>query len=379
VALLIWILPSWLTSQDSSGLAISDDVEILKARNSVRTTLLQGLGGAFLLAGAVIAWRQMVEGVRQNCRVQETATEALKVSARQLDIAQRQLAVEAFSRLQEQRSRAITALGDASPAVRVGGVFALEQAMDGQPSGEPSFREDGIYLLASLVRTQSRLADPSTAEGAPDKSLDLRVRAPDIQAALLVIGRRPHLSDVDYARIGKRKDEKYPGSNSEPDVATLLMRNEVFLQNANLNNASLSDFNLTLVRFDDAMLAYSSLRRCDLRCSRLVRADLHKAFLSGADLRWAELAHADLSHSRPTKANFAFAQLHDADFTEARIQGAKFHDAIDVYAAHWKGAEADPRTTWPDRGVPPGVTIVESRDDDICPRPTSTAPASSSV
>jgi uncharacterized protein YjbI with pentapeptide repeats len=137
------------------------------------------------------------------------------------------------------------------------------------------------------------------------------------------------------------------------------MRNEVFLQNAYLNNASLSDFNLTLVRFDDAVLAYSSLRRCDFRCSRLVGADLRHASLRGADLRWADLAHADLSRSRPIKANFAFARLHDAEFTEASIHGAKFDEAIDVYEARWEGAEADPQTTWPDRGVPPGVSVVE--------------------
>jgi hypothetical protein len=383
VALLIWLLPTWLTSQDSSGLALSNDVEILKARNSVRTTLLQGLGGVFLLAGAVIAWRQMLEGARQNRHTQETAAKALETSARQLDISRRQLVIEASSRLQEQRSRAITALGDASPAVRVGGVFALEQTMNGQLPGaenadagrstEPSFREDGIYLLASLVRTRARLADPSTGrplaprhsgvrpERTHDEDLDLRVRAPDVQAALLVIGRRPRLSDEDYATIGTRGEVEHARSGSELDVTTLLMRNGVSLHSAYLNNAALSDFNLTLVRFDDAVLAFSSLRRCDFRCSRFVRADLRRAYLRGADLRWADLEHADLSRSRPIDANFAFARLRRAEFAGATIRGAKFRDAIDVYQAYWEGAEADSRTTWPDQGAPSAVRIVQRR------------------
>jgi lysylphosphatidylglycerol synthetase-like protein (DUF2156 family) len=116
VFVVAWFFPVWFTAHDETGLTLGNNVEILKERNAVRTTLLQGIAGVFLLAGAVIAWRQMTEGARQ-ARATEDAT------AEQIRLAK-------SSTRHDQMSRAVTALGDESVAVRVGGVFALEQAME---------------------------------------------------------------------------------------------------------------------------------------------------------------------------------------------------------------------------------------------------------
>jgi hypothetical protein len=343
VFVVAWFFPTWFTAHDGSGLTVRDSVEILKERNAVRTTLLQGIAGVFLLASAVVAWRQMTEGARQ-------AREAQKATAKQIGLAK-------SSTLRDQMSRAIGALGDESMAVRVGGVFALEQAMveldpdARRPSADlkapRGVHEDGIYTLASLVRTHRK--DPSLGKPRaalklrsgvnPIKKLDedddLRVRAPHVQAAALVIGRRPKLEDADYDKIGLlgRMDENDRGYDF--DLKSWLKRVEVSLHSAYLNNAALSDLNLTLVRFDDAVLAYASLRRADLRCSRLVRADLRRAYLRNADLRWANLEDADLTYARMVDANFSDAKLDGAIFTNSTLRGARFTNAT-LYGAKFK-------------------------------------------
>ena len=284
-------------------------------------------------------------------------------------------------------SRAITALGGDSVEVRVGGVFSLEQAMDELdpiPNDQMtapiltdrSFREDGIYMLASLVRQRSALTQTEGYLPVPplqsgigpddkrDQAVDLRVRAPDAQAAALVIGRRQLLADADYKTIFELSQKKEDDPGYDFALKAWVKRTEVSLHSAYLNNAALSDLNLTLVRFDDAVLAYASLRRADLHCSRLARADLRRAFLRKARLQWANLEKADLDRARPIDADFGGARLEGARFTNATIRGAKFEDAVDVYEARWDGAKANRRTTWPAEGFPPGVIIEEEDSSD---------------
>jgi hypothetical protein len=378
VFVVAWFLPAWLTAHDGAGLRLGNDVEILKERNAVRTTLLQGIAGVFLLAGAVVAWRQMTDGARQARRAQRATRVAQEATAEQIKLAK-------SSTRSDQMSRAVTALGDESVAVRVGGVFALEQAMQEldaaaqRPSADPlalrGVQEDGIYTLASLVRTH-RAEDPESRkprkdlelhsgnnpEKEHDEEVDLRVRAPDIQAAMLVIGSRPKLKDTDYDEIAQldQIDEDDPKFKLKLKLKAWQKRVQVSLHNAYLNNAALSDLNLTMVRFDEAVLAYASLRRADLRCSRLVRADLRRAYLSDADLRWTNLEDADLTRARMVNTTFSGARLKGATFINANLRGAKFEHAVDTdQVRSWSGAIADKDTTWPDKRVPVGVTIKD--------------------
>ena len=185
------------------------------------------------------------------------------------------------------------------------------------------------------------------------------MRAADIQAAVLVIGsHRPKFNDADYDRIARldQIDEDEP--EFDFDLKSWQKRVQVSLHNAYLNNAALSDLNLTLVRFDEAVLAYASLRRADLRCSRLVRADLRRAYLNYADLRWANLEGADLTYAKMVDTKLSGARLKGATFTNAVLRGAKFERAVDVDGVlSWRGAIADKETTWPGERVPAGVII----------------------
>lgn len=76
--------------------------ERLKAENDVRTTLLQGLGGLVLLAGAVVTWLQL------RARWDE-------------------LHLSREGQVTERFTRAIDQLGSEKLEVRLGGIYALER------------------------------------------------------------------------------------------------------------------------------------------------------------------------------------------------------------------------------------------------------------
>jgi hypothetical protein len=366
VFVVAWYAPAAFTKHDRPHRAQISGLDLLKERNAVRATLLQGLAGVFLLASAVVAWLQLTSNARQVREGQEAMT--------------KQLALARSSARGEHMSKAVTALGDPSVDVRVGGVFALEQAMDelapidgthAELGGARTFREDGLYVLASFVRTRSRLENPTERlprnpphsggrPGEADEDEDMRVRLPDAQAACLVLGRRQEFSDADFERIAELQglDEDDPAF--DPKLKSWLKRVEVSLHKSYLNNAALSDLNLSLVRFDEAVLAFASLRRSNLRCSRLVRADLRRAFLRGADLRWTNLEGADLTRARAIDADFSGASLRRANFADSTIRGARFDLALGVDEVRtWARAKADSRTRWPATGIPHGVVIAD--------------------
>src|SRR6266702_2595635 len=55
IAVLVLLVPAWLVP----GSVTPAQSEALQAQNDLRTTLLQGLGGLFLISGVVATWRQV--------------------------------------------------------------------------------------------------------------------------------------------------------------------------------------------------------------------------------------------------------------------------------------------------------------------------------
>jgi hypothetical protein len=125
LAATVLLFPTYLVRHDAGtggtrGLTRS---ELLKAKNDVRTTLLQGLGGAFFLATAFFTWRQ-------------------------IQISQRQLRVAEDQQLANRFSHGIEQLGSDNQGIRVGGIYGLERiAWD-------SARDHGpiIEVLTAFIR-----------------------------------------------------------------------------------------------------------------------------------------------------------------------------------------------------------------------------------
>jgi hypothetical protein len=279
IAMAVFVVPALMVPASQ----VPDAARRLEVQNSIRATLLQGLGATFLIAGAYFTWRQI-----------QLQREQLRQS---LDSSTAQLQLSREGQITEQFSRALEHLGHDKPGVRVGAIYALEQIAKTSPEMRPAIHE----LLADYVRTESTWSHHDTVtliaiepETTPDLHHEvprlLRLRAPDIQAAMTTLGRRIEVPD-EVLEL--------------QDVDLRL----VYLGNANLRRAILSRAMLTRAYLGEADLSAAHLRRTNFRFANLRKAILRDAELQDTILCGADLSGADLSN----------ADLHNATFDNATI------------------------------------------------------------
>jgi Pentapeptide repeats (8 copies) len=205
------------------------------AINSIRTTLLQGIGGAALITGAYITWRQLRHTMRDSREQRE---------------------LERQAQITERFSVAVEQLSSSDLAIRLGGVYALNRI--GRDSAAD--REAIVNILAAYIRVKSPWPPHTRARLAANhpiaQLLPLRVRAVDVQAGLTVLGRWGP-TEV--------QDDIWPTAD---------------LTEADLRLCNLAGAHLWRVRLRGANLTGANLRGADLR-----GVDLEEAVLDEADLR----------------------------------------------------------------------------------------------
>jgi hypothetical protein len=242
-------------------------------------------------------------------------------------------------------TQAVGQLGDQNPDVRVGAIYALEQILHTSRAERRAI----IELLVSYVLGHASADAPREGQPEADASLDdlppLRAWGPDVQAAIVVLSRRPRttLREAARGRTGDRLHEPYGSSSVNVGSADL--------RRAELMDADLSETTLYHVRFERAVLHRADLKEADLSRAQLQRADLRDTTLTKTKLTGADLRDADLGGARVRKA----------DLTEADLRGALLEGAQDLEDAALSGAQADGETTWP-RGFSPahhGVTVQD--------------------
>lgn len=222
------------------------------------------------------------------------------------------------SQITDRYTKAVEQLGSNEREVRLGAVYALERIAYDSDRDRPTI----IDVLAAFVRER----DP--AASIEDVNLPAEPDT-DIQAALTVLGRIPHLDQqIDLHSI------RTPHANLEQahlddvdltdadltdariglaDLTGAYMK-DAHLELANLEGANLDDANLDgaylrKASLDDARLERSGLRRAYLRGASLYSADLRAADLSGADLRGADLRSSDLGLADLSGADLRGATL----------------------------------------------------------------------
>ncbi|TCO53469.1 pentapeptide repeat protein [Actinocrispum wychmicini] len=221
---------------------------------------------------------------------------SLNATRDQVGIAQAQNAVAEQGQVTDRYSKAVEQIGqrgDDHLQVRLGGVYALERLARDSPRDQPTI----IEVLSAFVRTS--VETPVEAQG-PGAACPQRPVAPDVQAALTVLGRRDATHD----------------GNAHIDLANTC------LDKVDLTGANLVGANLVRTHMSGAAMEFA-----DLRDAVLTRANLAGAKLSGANLLNARLLRVDLS-----KAALGEARLENANLIEALLQGAS------LYAAHLNGA-----------------------------------------
>jgi hypothetical protein len=278
-----WIYPP-LSAQDLRGISSPQvRIQLQQAQsqlaNNARSTVLQLIAGLVVVAGAIATWRQVH--------------------------------VSRESQITERFTRAVEQLGNQNVDVRVGGIYALERiAKDSQAD-----RNAIQFLLAAFIRNHANWPmDTADGPNHPAPALDnrllrLRVRAPDVQVAIAVLGRRPRSRDERFVNL-PRVDLR-----------------GVTLNGARLDGAALQESNL----------AHAELNNVGLRRAYLAAADLHEAILNGSDLTAADLADADLQGADLRQANLSRAILRGADLTGAIL------DQTTVLT----GVQSDSATIWP--------------------------------
>jgi hypothetical protein len=253
-----------------------------KLQNDARATLLQALAGGALLLGAYFTWRQVQTG-RQQVHLTEQG------------------------QITERFTRAIDHLGSDQLDVRLGGIYALERIAHDSPDDRATIAEVLTAYLRGHAPWPPRLkGQPSGATPITEVPF-LRLRAPDVQAALTVLG-RGHFANPDPA--------------APPlDLADTDLR-RAYLARADLRRARLYSANLRRAHFDDVNLQGATLTRADLQEAHLLNADLQ-----GAALREANLQDANLSGAKLQGADLSHANLQGSDLQGVNLQGATLDGA----------------------------------------------------
>jgi hypothetical protein len=259
---------------DPRGLGRTD---WLKAVQDLRTSILQGLGGLAVLAGAVVAALTLRETSRQNRAV--------------LELQRRGQVTERFTRAIDQLGQR----GDDKLDVRLGAIYALEQiARDSTELHWPI-----MEVLTAYLREHGSSTDQSFDPRFPiDQPYDPRFRIPsDHQAIATVIGRRRAEQDPGDQRLNLRGVDLRAADLRWAQLRGALLL-ESLLMRANFEGAHL----------EQALLMGAHLERANLQGAHLEEANLQQAFLNAA---WMGGVHLEGTISMG--ANLDGAVVSDAD------------------------------------------------------------------
>jgi uncharacterized protein YjbI with pentapeptide repeats len=299
-----------LSAADLAGVASADRrVELRQAQSELqsntRELLLQGIGGLLLIAGVVATWRQVQ--------------------------------VSREGQITERFTRAMEHLGSETADVRLGGIYALERIARNSEMDRATITE----ILVAFVRGHASwpAGSPVSPEPHPTPAVDrqlrwLRDRAPDVQAAMLVLGRRPRSRDeerVDLGTVDLRRSR-----------LTRARMSGVRMRHANLADAWMREIYLEHGDLED-----TDLRLTNLSEGHLTGAVLRHAYLDDANVRGAHLGGADLTATRLCRADLRDADLRRARLHHADLRGADLRGA-QLDHAELAGVLADATTRWPD-------------------------------
>ncbi len=258
----LWCIPPWQVEQVRVRLDTpeKDEYRLATLEDEYRRTLVQSIGGFFLLVGLYLTWRRIV-ATEENVRV---AQENVSVAQENVRVAQEGNITGGFT-------KAIAQLGDDKMAIQLGGIYALERiARDSEKDHGPI-----MEVLTAYVRENA----PSQGEKAADRPTT------DIQAILTVFGRRKTTGL--NRRIGGGSAEggvpgrwQTSGKNRGPDSLDL---NHTHLVGAELISADLTTANLNKANLNGAKLVGAELEGAELH-----DADLSMATLTGAKNLTAE-------------------------------------------------------------------------------------------
>lgn len=308
IFLPVWLQPPLSKADLSAVHAGEQRVALQQAQaqleNNIRSTMLQGLAGILVVAGAIATWRQVH--------------------------------ISREGQITDRLTHAVDQLGDDKVDVRIGGIYALERLAKDSAADRLAIGE----ILAAFIRTHASWPaghrshpDPHPTPDVDETMLWLTDRAPDVRTAVLVLGRHPrdpHDQRLALRRVDLRHTNFYHGTLINIDLA-----------DSNLAACYASEVHWELCRFSNA-----DLRKTDLIRAVLDRSSFRGAHLQDAQLEGASLRGADLSNASLRGANLRNADLRDSNLTKADLSGADLSGAR-LTGANLVDVQTDQATTWP--------------------------------
>lgn len=157
--------------------------------------------------------------------------------------------------------------------------------------------------------------------------------ASDIQAALMVIGRKPLLCRVMRRLIRKayrESDQQINIGLTNLCKARLHRANlrEANLYRTNLQRSDLQNINLQKANLQGANLKECNLRRANLKEANLQMVGLQAATLYKTNLQQANLYGANLQGANLCRANLQETSLQEANLPEANLYGSNLQGAF---------------------------------------------------
>ena len=258
--------PDFSSPQDAAVIKAYTDLAV--ARNSVRTTLLQGVAGALFLVTAFTAWQQVAT-------------------------ARRGQATERFT-------KSIDQLGSDKTDVRLGGIYALHQM-----SSSPDFRKPVAEVLGAYLHTRAEaIRQPlTTAVNGPSST--------------------PEAVSTDGALV--QEEAQSATAQVRPDVQAVLrilfvedLWGDAGIKALDLRGVLLAGADIAAADFGHVGLAQADLSRCNVN-----ETVFHKASMQGVRLADATGFNPDFSSAGLEGADFSGAVLPGAVLSDARARGLK--------------------------------------------------------
>jgi len=237
--------------------------ERIKLEDDTRKTLAQIVGGIFLIAGLFFTYNTYRLGLKQQ-----------EISIQKQELDRRGQITDRFN-------KAVTNLGNQDLAVRLGGLYSLDQILKDSPEDYQTILE----VLSAYIRQKGKTEEAKDADGELNSNTKLIIvrgkLLPDVEVAVTIIGKRPYSVDRDNVRI------------------------------------NLSESSLTLADFRGLNFAQTDFER-----SELYQTDFTEADFAGANFKGAKIDHAKFENAK----NLTSEQLESAVFDSIRVVGDKLLD-----------------------------------------------------
>ena len=298
---------------------VADKIEFLKA-------LATACGGIAVLLNVYYAARNS-QALRESAfAANKSANAALQNATAALKNAE----VANTKQITERFAKAIEHLGHNEIAVRLGGIYTLEQIAKESPC---LYYWNVMEVLCAFIREASLSNPPLEIINSPEvmrkKSFKLRT---DIQAALTVIGRC-------------RNKELEP--------------HNIELFDTNISGVKFKNSDLQNLHFYGAKLQQAIFYQANLNEASFLGADLQEAVFQKVDLRDAIITASNLQ-----KAIFIEVDLQNTEMILADLRGTYLKKAKNIELKHIKSARGNEETGLPEYLEPFREEIIRAWNDN---------------